>query len=233
MHSAFKYVNGGIHMNLTSIGILVVLLINMPLMAKVDRTKGDYFDKYFAKSNQDNQNSEINQWKQYFSTLGYHLYNKQPYAQGNNNQNNEYNRQWNQYPSIAQGYNPYDNQPYDQSNQNHDHQNQWDQYYIALGYNAYFHQLSAQDNQPYGQGYPTNMQSNQSYSQGYGQNYNQPYSQGNQSQQMNSGYNSQSIYFQNPRDVNANKQLEAADWSEQMKVRTESSPYQGVYPPGY
>lgn len=49
---------------------------------------------------------------------------------------------------------------------------------------------------------------------GYNNN-NNPYASGTQ-HQTNQGYNNQNY---TPRDVNANKQLEAADWAEQMKVR--------------
>lgn len=52
---------------------------------------------------------------------------------------------------------------------------------------------------------------------------NQPISQGTQ-QQMTQGYNNQN-YIQDPRGVNANKQIEAGDWAEQMRVKqTENYP---------
>ena len=48
--------------------------------------------------------------------------------------------------------------------------------------------------------------------------YNQPYSHANQ-QQMDQNYANQNYYTYSPRDLNANKQIENADWDAQMKAR--------------
>lgn len=130
----------------------------------------------------------------------------------------------NQYPHNPQQQDYYSTQnPY--SNQFAQNNSSWAYQGYRPPNSEYLSYYQSHYNQPYSQ-----AQYFQSYSQAH---YYQPYSQENQLSQVESYNSNQNKYFQDSRSVNANKQMEAEDWAERMKVQSENSPYQGVYPQNY